>query len=72
MPKYDLDAELGAIQFMLSVFIASHPNKVELLAVFDRLSSENQIAALAVGGSGMASGLRDSLARYRTQIEQHS
>lgn len=72
MSAYDLDAELAAVQFMVSVLIASHPNKSELLAAFDRLSSENQIAALALGGSGVATNLRTSLAKYRAQIERHA
>ncbi len=72
MSTYDLDAELAAVQFMVSVLIAAHPNKADLLATFDRLSSENQIAALALGGSGMAENLRSALAKYRSQIERHA
>ena len=61
-------ATIPAIQFMLIALIASHPNKKELLAQFDKLSSEHQIAAVGVGG-GTPAELRQALEGWRSLIE---
>jgi hypothetical protein len=61
---------IAAMQFLLIALIASHPNKKELLAQFDKLSSEHTVAAIALGG-GMPQHLRDALEKYRAQIEAH-
>jgi hypothetical protein len=64
--------QLGATQFVLSVLLASHHDKNKLLTTFDRMLSEDQVAALAGGGTGMLDELRAVLEKYRTQIERRS
>jgi len=63
------DTALAAVQFVLIALIASHTNKKELLSQFDKLSSEHQMAAIAVGG-GMPPALREALQTYRALIEK--
>lgn len=69
-PSYRSHAELAAIQFVLTVLIASHPNKRELLGQFDKLAVRHQIAALTMGGRGTPPLLRKTLVKYRKIIEQ--
>jgi len=72
MATYDLDIELAAIQFTLSALIASHPDKKNFLATFDRLMAEDQIDALGAGGSGAPRALLESVKRYRNHVNRAS
>jgi hypothetical protein len=53
----NLELHLGAVQFVLSVLLASHPNKAELRATFDRILSEDQIAANSEWWNRLTSGV---------------
>jgi hypothetical protein len=67
----ELLLQVGAVQFVLFVLLASHHNKAELLATFDRMLSEHQVAALGGGGTGLPDEYRVVLEKYRDQIKQH-
>ena len=70
MSTYNLDAEIAAMQFVISVLLSSHHDKKALLAAFDTDISMLQVAASAEGGLGMSSALRESLKKYRADIER--
>ena len=69
MSESDVELHLGAIQYVLSVLIASHHDKQKLAATFDRLISEDQMAALSAGGTCMPDEYRAILKKYRAWIE---
>ena len=69
MTTYDLDAELAAVQFVISILIKSHHDKTKLLSTFDQTLLEFQSMAVGLDKPGMSSEIRESIAKYRLQIE---
>ncbi|GEM_PF-2927405 len=59
MAEYDLDAEIGALQFLVLTLIASHPDAEKLLHEFD----------YRMKGTRMSQNMLETLTRYRRHVE---
>ena len=69
MAAHDPDISMAAMQAVLMALIRSHPDRKKLLSTFDRMLSEQQVAALAVAGTKIPPEFREALEVWRKQIE---
>jgi hypothetical protein len=69
-PTINVDAELGAMGFMMLALINTHPDKKALRATLDLLVSHVQLRTISGGvASSMPEPLRQALDKYYAQLD---